>query len=150
MKKTLVVAAGSRKFCVDMKFVEAIHADEDHIGIVLSELKPNDSVIAEISTDSAPVSLNELIFKKADRGMDTRQLIVLTDNDLRFGLFVDSSYLLSDVADEAVQNMPAAFSSGCRGYFPAVVVWENEAIPVITPESIMELARYKFNENQAG
>ena len=150
MKRILVVTAGLNKFCIDMNFVEGIHVDSKRVQDVLSELRSADAITGEMSADTFPISLRDVVSVNRKPGKDNQQLIVLADQDVRFGMFVDSVHKMPDIVDEAFQDTPFAFSSLCRECFPQAVVLGEEAIPVITPASIMKLANNKFNETQEG
>ena len=150
MKKALVVTAGPQRFCLDKLYVESIHSDQEEIESMLTGLNPDDSIIAEISTGSASVNLSELISTEEQPPAAENELIVLNDDQMRFGLFVDSASVILDVAEEAVQQMPMALSALCRRCFPEVVVLEKEVIPVITPASVMKLVAKNSGTDQAG
>ena len=141
-----MVTAGTDRFCVDMKYVQSMHEDDGAIEKMVPDLGPEDTAHGGTVPESPVISLHNLI-----NGNDTdtdsgSQLIVLKDGDVRCILQVHAMVVAEEIAPEALQEMPMAFSGSCRDCFPDVAVFENEAIPVVTPRSIMKLVEHKKDE----
>lgn len=146
--KLLIITAGKRKLCLDMRSVSGVYHGREHVTEMLLELiggedPPHDTNPAD---DSMIFPLNELLAGSAVLERDEQQLVVLAGNDAQYGLLVDTVSVQQDIAVEAVQALPPAFSKECREIFSEVVVLEHEGIPVITLESLKKLRQMKSVE----
>ncbi len=130
MIEILIITAGADRFCIDMKQIESVHTGQQNIKKKLPELV------------SEPVSLRFLLNGNEESFNSEYQLIVLRNNGLARGLFVDNTTVIAEkLSPEAVQKIPSTLSASCRNWFPEAVVLENEAIPVLTAENLLKLMR---------
>jgi hypothetical protein len=145
MTKIITVQACSSMFCLDIQYIENIFKDAESSQSFLSELEKSDA-----SSRPKLLLLSRLIGKKEDKDGKQKKLVMLRVKDSTMGLLVDNIGTPAVLAQDSILSLPPAFAKECFDVFPQIAIIDGAALPVLTPESILQLSeRNAFKDNQA-